>query len=225
MSLHTVIHLVSLFHILFCKPSQYTCEVSVVVGFLKHSHRAISHVIFYISLHHSNLAREAKAIVTLVTRAVRWGGASYAMDGQGGGQYGGTAGNRSKTRSKSRSRARGENPTWMECTAERLEAAAHVAEMAAQEGGADSKALYVMSAGDVVQAASSQPRTDSISRSEAYMAAASEPKSHVETSYELHRLTAGGYKLPELRTGPFATALNPNRHAMMIQGRPVMVPC
>ena len=63
MSLHTVIHLVSLFHILFCKPSQYTCEVSVVVGFLKHSHRAISHVIFYISLHHSNLAREAKAIV------------------------------------------------------------------------------------------------------------------------------------------------------------------
>ena len=46
----------------------------------------------------------------------------------------------------------------------------------------------------------------------------------MEASYELHRLTSGGYKLPELRAGPFCTALNPNRHAMVIQGRPVVVP-
>ena len=113
----------------------------------------------------------------------------------------------------------------MERTAERLEAAAQIAELAAQEGGADTNALYVMSASDVVQAVSSQPRTSYISGLDAYMAAAPDPKSHVETSYELHRLTAGGYKFPEMRTGPFVTALNPNRHAMMIQGRPVMVPC
>lgn len=146
------------------------------------------------------------------------------MDRQGGGQCGGTAGKRSKTRSKSRSKTRSSQPAWMERTAERLEVAARATETAVHEGGADAKALYVMSAADVVKAASSQPRTRSLSRSDAYGAAASVPKSHVETSYKVHRLTAGGYKLPELRAGPFATALNPNRHAMMIQGRPVMVP-
>ena len=142
-----------------------------------------------------------------------------------GDQHGGNAENRNTTRSKTRERARSSQPAWMERTAERLEVAAHVAEKAAQDGGEDMKALYVMSAAEVVKATSSQPRTSSITRSNAYRAAAKEPKSHVETSYGVHRLTAGGYMLPEMRAGPFATALNPNRHAMMIQGRPVMVPC
>ena len=113
----------------------------------------------------------------------------------------------------------------MERTAERLQAAADVAEKAAHEGGADMKALYVMSAADIVKSASSQPKWTAISESEAYKVATSVPKSHLETSYELHRLTAGGYKMPALSAGPFATALNPNRHAMVIQGRHVVVPC
>ena len=87
------------------------------------------------------------------------------------------------------------------------------------------KALYVMSPADIIKSASSQPPETGISQSAAYKeASSSQPRSHVEASYELHRLTAGGYKLPELRAGPFATALNPNRHTMMIQGRPVVVP-
>ena len=63
----------------------------------------------------------------------------------------------------------------MERTAERLRVAAYVAEKAAQEGGADMKALYVMSAADVVKSASSQPQPAAISESEAYKAASSKP--------------------------------------------------
>ena len=106
----------------------------------------------------------------------------------------------------------------------RLDVAAAAAQKAVQTGGDDLKALYVMSPAAVVKAASSQPPATPLSESQGFKdAASSQPRAHLETSYELHRLTAGGYKLPELRAGPFATALNPNRHVMMIQGRPVAV--
>ena len=118
------------------------------------------------------------------------------------------------------------DPVWMQKTAQRLEAAASTAQRAAAEGGAELKALYVMSSAEIVQAASSQPRHTPISESWEYKErASSQPRSHVEASYVLNRLTGGGYKKPEMSSGPFATALNPNRHTMMIQGRPVVVPC
>ena len=88
--------------------------------------------------------------------------------------------------------------------------------------------MYVMTSAEIIAAAaSSQPQKKrSISLTPAFKArSSSQPRSHVEASYVLDRLTAGGYKKPVLRSGPFATALNPNRHTMMIQGRPVVVPC
>ena len=113
----------------------------------------------------------------------------------------------------------------MEKTAKRLEAGASTAEQAAASGGADLKAMYVMSSAEIINAASSQPQKSAISETWEYKAvSSSQPRSHVEASYVLDRLTAGGYKKPEMSSGPFATALNPNRHAMMIQGRPVVVP-
>ena len=88
------------------------------------------------------------------------------------------------------------------------------------------KAMYVMSSAEIIEAASSQPQPSAISETWAYKAASSsQPRSHAEASYVLDRLTAGGYKKPEMKSGPFATALNPNRHTMMIQGRPVVVLC
>ena len=114
----------------------------------------------------------------------------------------------------------------MEQTAKRLEAGASAAEKAAAAGGRDMKAMYVMSSAAIIQSASSQPQPTSISETKAYQeVSSSQPRSHMEASYVLNRLTGGGYKKPEMKSGPFATALNPNRHAMMIQGRPVVVPC
>lgn len=111
-------------------------------------------------------------------------------------------------------------------TAERLEAAATTAQQAAASGGADLKALYVMSSAEIVNTASYQPRLTPISETREYkQRSSSQPRSHVEASYVLNRLTSGGFKKPEMSTGPIATALNPNRHTMMIQGRPVVVPC
>ena len=113
----------------------------------------------------------------------------------------------------------------MEKTAERLERGAAAAAQAADRGGRDAKALYVMSPADIIKTASSQPQTETISQSKAYEeASSSQPRSQLEASYVLDRLTGGGLKLPEMASGPFATALNPNRHTMMIQGRPVVVP-
>ena len=114
----------------------------------------------------------------------------------------------------------------MKETSRRLEAAATSAERAAARGGDDLRAMYVMSSAEFVQTASSQPHLKPISETKEYKTRSSSqpPKSHVEASYVLNRLTAGGFKRPEKTTGPFATALNPNRHAMMIQGRPVVVP-
>ena len=131
----------------------------------------------------------------------------------------------SQTQAKSKPLARSADPAWMQKTAKRLEAAASTAQMAAASGGEDLKALYVMTSAEFVQAASSQPPFTPISESKAYKEkASSQPRSHAEASYVLDRLTAGGMKKPEKSSGPFATALNPNRHAMMIQGRPVVVP-
>ena len=115
----------------------------------------------------------------------------------------------------------------MQETSKRLEAGAATAQSAAAKGGADLKAVYVMSSAEFVQTASSQPHLKPISETKEYKTRSSSqpPRSHVEASYVLNRLTAGGFKKPEMTTGPFATALNPNRHAMMIQGRPVVVPC
>ena len=132
----------------------------------------------------------------------------------------------SRSPSRSKSRPRSPEPAWMEQTAKRLEAGASAAEKAAAAGGRDMKAMYVMSSAAIIQSASSQPQPTSISETKAYQeVSSSQPRSHVEASYVLNRLTGGGYKKPEMKSGPFATALNPNRHAMMIQGRPVVVPC
>ena len=128
-------------------------------------------------------------------------------------------------RGKSRSPPPRRDPVeWMQKTSKRLEAGAASAQRAAARGGADLKSVYVMGSGEFIQTASSQPPFASISESlEFKRQASSQPRSHVEASYVLDRLTGGGYKKPELTSGPFATALNPNRHAMMIQGRPVVV--
>ena len=117
------------------------------------------------------------------------------------------------------------DPVWMQKTAKRLEAAASTAQRAAADGGADLKAMYVVSSAEIIQAASSQPSFTPISESWEYKErSSSQPRSHVEASYVLSRLTAGGCKKPEMSSGPFATALNPNRHTMMTHGRPVVVP-
>ena len=133
----------------------------------------------------------------------------------------------SPPRRKSKSRARSKEPDWLENTAKRLETGASAAEEAAASGGADLKAMYVMSSAQIIAAsASSQPHMSAISDSMEYkMASSSQPRPHVEASYVLDRLTSGGFKKPLLHSGPFATALNPNRHTMMIQGRPVVVLC
>ena len=132
---------------------------------------------------------------------------------------------RSVTQAKAKPRARSADPTWMQKTAERLEAAASSAQRAAASGGDDLKALYVMTSAEIIQAASSQPPFTPISESHTYKErASSQPRSHAEASYVLDRLTAGVMKKAEDSSGPFATALNPNRHTRMIQGRPVVVP-
>ena len=112
----------------------------------------------------------------------------------------------------------------MQETSKRLEAGAAIAQSAAAKGGADLKAVYVMSSAEIIKTASSQPPGTPISETLEFKSqSSSQPRSHVEASYVLDRLTGGGYKKPEMNTGPFATALNPNRHTMMIQGRPVVV--
>ena len=127
----------------------------------------------------------------------------------------------SKSRSPSKKR---DDPTWMMFTAERLEKGASAVQRAAASGGEDLRALYVMEPADIIKSASSQPPMAPISESSEYKRTSkSEARSHVETSYVLDRLTGGGYKKPDMTSGPFATALNPNRHTMMIQGRPVVV--
>ena len=114
----------------------------------------------------------------------------------------------------------------MKKTAKRLELAAASAAMAAASGGDDLKAMYMMSSAEIVQAASSQPLRTPIAQTQDFKRrASSQPSSHIAASYVMDRLTAGGMPKGAKYSGPFATALNPNRHTMMIQGRPVVVPC
>ena len=168
--------------------------------------------------------RRAKPPIPRHAQAARESSQPRAMQGQQRSPSPEADWSRSPSRSKSKSQPRSPQPEWMERTAVRLDAGAVAAQKAVQTGGDDLKALYVMSPVAVVKAASSQPPQTPLSESAEFKAASSSQlRSHVETSYELHRLTGGGYKLPELRAGPFATALNPNRHVMMIQGRPVAV--
>ena len=111
----------------------------------------------------------------------------------------------------------------MEKTAERLELAAEVAEDVVEKRDEEMKALYLLEPREITQAAQS-PAT-ALQESEAYTSAHMEGrdfKSHYEASLQLHRLTGGGPKTEKGDSGPVATALNPNRHVMMINGRPVM---
>ena len=102
---------------------------------------------------------------------------------------------------------------------------AAVAEKVAEEGGEDLKALYMLKPSELSSAASSsQPTLPLVETPEYLQAVAGDRhfKSHLDTSYQIHRMTGGG-KYPSSQPGPIATALNPNRHVMMISGRPVMV--
>ena len=132
-------------------------------------------------------------------------------------------GRASASRSRSKSVPRVQQPAWMETTDQRLSAAAATAESAAEQGGDDLKALYVMKPKDVFVAASSQPQTTLSETATAQAALSSQPlQSHHVTALHLHRMTGGGQKLPSTEPGPIATSLNPARHAMMINGRPVV---
>ena len=111
-------------------------------------------------------------------------------------------------------------------TAERLELSAELAEQVAESGADEMKALYLLTQREMSQAASSGGSKPPL-ESEQYAQAAGEGrdmKSHYEASLQLHRMTGGGPKTKDGHdSGPLATSLNPNRHVMMIHGRPVMV--
>ena len=130
----------------------------------------------------------------------------------------------SVSRSRSKSSPRVVQPRWMSSTDERLTAAAGMVEEAAEKGGSDLQALYVMKPEDISVAASSQPEASLAETPEAMSAVSSQPpESHHVTALRIHRVTGGGPKQPSLQSGPIATSLNPARHAMMINGRPVVV--
>ena len=111
----------------------------------------------------------------------------------------------------------------MEKTATRLELAAEVAEDMAERGKEDLKPLYLLKPREVSQAA--QRQATSMQQSPQYNLAYMEGRdyaTHYEASLQLHRLTGGGPKTAEGESGPVATAFNPNRHVVMINGRPIM---
>ena len=117
------------------------------------------------------------------------------------------------------------SPQWLKTTADRLELAAEYAEKAGED---DEKlqALYLLNQREISEAAAA-PSFSRASESPPFEAAEQEGremKSHIETSMLQHRLTGGGApKEGHGASGPLATAFNPNRHAMMIHGRPVVV--
>ena len=112
-------------------------------------------------------------------------------------------------------------------TAERLELSAELAEQVAESGADELKALYLLTQREMAQAAASTGGSKPPLESEQYADAAKqgrEMKSHYEASLQLHRMTGGGPKTKDGDdSGPLVTAMNPNRHVMMIHGRPVMV--
>ena len=127
-------------------------------------------------------------------------------------------------RPRSRSRPRVVQPRWMSTTDQRLAAAAGMVEAAAEKGGRDLQTLYAMRPKDISVAASSQPHASLAETPQAKSAVSSQPpESHHMTALRIHRVTGGGPKHPSSQSGPIATSLNPARHAMMINGRPVVV--
>ena len=130
----------------------------------------------------------------------------------------------SVSRSRSKSRPRVVQPRWMSSTDDRLTAAVGMVEEAAEKGGSDLQALYAMRPADISRAASSQPHASLAETPQAKSAVSSQPpESHHMTALRIHRVTGGGPKHPSSQSGPIATSLNPARHAMMINGRPVVV--
>ena len=113
----------------------------------------------------------------------------------------------------------------MEKTAVRLELSAELVEQTAEKGADELKALYLLSQRELNEVAASSSQAPH--ESQAYATAQHEGrdmKTHYDTSLQIHRMTGGGRKMPLVgESGPVATALNPNRHVMMIHGRPVMV--
>ena len=133
-------------------------------------------------------------------------------------------GRSSTSRSRSKSVPPRPQPEWMETTARRLSAVAEAAETAVEQGGEALKAIYTMKPKDVNKALSSQPQVPLAETTTAQAAVSSQPPhSHHDTSLHLHRMTGGGKKYPSTQSGPIATSLNPERHTMMINGRPVVV--
>ena len=83
------------------------------------------------------------------------------------------------------------------------------------------KSMYMLTQREL----SALPPVQAPERSQAYEDAEAEGrpmKSHYDTSLQIHRMTGGGPKDNSEESGPVATAVNPNRHVMMINGRPVM---
>ena len=112
----------------------------------------------------------------------------------------------------------------MEKTATRLELAAEYAEKAAEDDE-QMQALYLLDQRELSAAATGASSSGAASTPlDAALQEGRAMKSHLEASMLTHRLTGGG-KPTEAhgQSGPMATALNPNRHCMMIHGRPVMV--
>ena len=112
----------------------------------------------------------------------------------------------------------------MEKTATRLELAAEYAEKAAEDDE-QLQALYLLDQRELSAAATGASSSGAASTPlDAALQEGRAMKSHLEASMLTHRLTGGG-KPTEAhgQSGPMATALNPNRHCMMIHGRPVMV--
>ena len=109
----------------------------------------------------------------------------------------------------------------MQKTAKRLELAAEIAESVGDEIGDELKSFYVLNQRELAVL----PPVTAPQRSAAYEDAVAEGRSmktHYDTSLQIHRMSGGGPKQNSDESGPVATAVNPFRHTMMINGRPVM---
>ena len=116
----------------------------------------------------------------------------------------------------------------MEKTAERLELAAEFADTVAEQCGEEMQALYLLDTKELTAAAAASSPCSGAEQSQEYNLAQEEgreKKSHYAASLQLHRMTGGGPKPSTAgnESGPMVTSLNPNRHVMMLHGRPVMV--
>ena len=111
----------------------------------------------------------------------------------------------------------------MKKTAQRLELAAEYAEKAAEDDN-EMKALYLLNQREISStAAASSSSAGALSPVHEKEQEGRAMRSHLEASMLTHRLTGGGKPAEQHgQSGPMATALNPNRHCMMIHGRPVV---